>query len=90
MSRLKFLCLGILIPISLFLFIASLHQAEQENKRAWKIKAISAIDLISEKSKDKNCSKEELKALQDSLAAELDRSYPSKCPYCFIEEYLSR
>lgn len=90
MSRLKFLCLGILIPISLFLFIASLHQAEQENKRAWKIKAISAIDLISEKSKDKNCSKEELKAFQDSLADELDRSYPSKCPYCFIEKYLSR
>ena len=90
MSRLKFLCLGILIPISLFLFIASLHQAEQENKRAWKIKAISAIDLISEKSKDKNCSQEELEAIQDSLTDVLDRSYPSRCPYCFIKKYINR
>ena len=58
--------------------------------RAWKIKAISAIDLISEKSKDKNCSQEELEAIQDSLTEVLDRSYPSQCPYCFIKNHISR
>ena len=90
MSRLKFIFIGILMSIFLLLGIAYLHIVEESNMRAWKIKAISAIDLISDKSKDKNCSQEELEAIQDSLTDELDRSYPSKCPYCFIEKYLSR
>ena len=90
MSRLKLLFIGILMAFFLILGIAYLHQVEKENMREWKIKAISAIDLISDKSKDKNCSQEELEAIQDSLTDVLDRSYPSKCPYCFIEKHLSR
>ena len=60
--------------IVVFLGTSLWHSIENSYRRAWKIKAISAIDLVSEKSKDRNCSKEDLKALQDSLTEVLEKS----------------
>ena len=76
--------------IVVFLGTSLWHSIENSYRRAWKIKAISAIDLVSEKSKDRNCSKEDLKALQDSLTEVLEKSVPLECPYCFITHNISR
>ena len=76
--------------IVVFLGISLWHSAEDNYRRAWKIKAISAIDLVSEKSKNKNCSEDDLRALQDSLVEVLEESIPLECPYCFITHNISR
>ena len=76
--------------IIVFLGTSLWHSTEVSYQRAWKIKAISAIDLVSEKSKERNCSKEDLKALQDSLTEVLEKSVPLECPYCFITHNISR
>ena len=86
----KKIILIVFCVIIVFLGTSLWHSTEVSYQRAWKIKAISAIDLVSEKSKDRNCSKEDLKALQDSLTEVLEKSFPLECPYCFITHNISR
>ena len=85
MKRFRIIILIVLLTITGLLGLIYWHQTEMEARARYKVRTLCLLDSVEKKQVEMGWTEEETLEYNNRLCDSLGITYPSKCPYCFVE-----